>query len=186
MNIILPPIFKTNRLILKPINLDDIPSYEKHFIDYDVIQFLSKKVPWPYPKNGGKEYIEKVILPIQGKDRWMWGIALKSNPNELIGAVDLWRRGIPENRGFWLGKIYWKEGIMTEAVIPINKFAFEELGFEKLIFSNAKGNIASRRIKEKTGAKFIKIRSAEFVNPKFTEAEDWELTKESWENWKQT
>ena len=54
MNIILPPIFKKNRLILKPISLDDIPSYEKHFIDYDVIQFLSKKVPWPYPKNGVK------------------------------------------------------------------------------------------------------------------------------------
>ena len=44
---------------------------------------------------------------------------LKTNPNELIGAVDLYRDGKPENRGFWLGKPFWKQGIMTEAVTVI-------------------------------------------------------------------
>lgn len=69
---------------------------------------------------------------------------------------------------------------MTEAVIPVMDYAFDELGFERLISSNALGNIRSRRIKEKTGARFIRTEPAKFVNSAYTEREVWELTKEEW------
>jgi len=46
------PTFTTSRLILKPVTSQDIPSYKKHFVDYEVIQFLSSNVPWPYPEYG--------------------------------------------------------------------------------------------------------------------------------------
>lgn len=69
---------------------------------------------------------------------------------------------------------------MTEAVSPIMDFAFNDLGFEKLIFSNVLGNIKSRRVKEKTGATLIGIRDANFVDPKLIQAETWELKKEDW------
>ena len=98
----------------------------------------------------------------------------------MIGGVDLWRVGIPENRGFWLGKPFWGQGIMTEAVTPVMDYAFNELGFDKLIFSNALGNNKSRRVKEKTGARFIGTRAAKFVDPAYNEAETWELTKGEW------
>jgi len=119
-------------------------------------------------------------VPAQGNDRWVWGIFLKVNPIELIGVVDMWRDGRPENRGFWLGRKFWGQGIMTEAVQPIMNYAFEVLGFEKLVFSNALGNLKSRRVKEKTGARLVGIRPAEFVNPAYTKAETWELTREEW------
>ena len=166
-----PEIFSTKRLELRPITLMDIPSYEKYFIDYEVIRFLSKNVPWPYPKNGIQIFLEEFIFPNLGKDRWFWGICLKSNPNEIIGAIDLWRQGVPEHRGFWLGGKYWGNGFMTEAIQPVNQFSFEQLGFNKLIFSNAKGNYASRKVKKKTGAKFLKLMPAEFVDPIFTKTE---------------
>ena len=56
------PGFKTKRLILKPLSLDDIPSYETHFIDYEVIRHLSAVVPWPYPRNGVSEFFQNVLL----------------------------------------------------------------------------------------------------------------------------
>lgn len=174
------PTFETERLILRGVQISDEPSYKKHFVDYEVVSQLAAAVPWPYPEDGIREYIEQVILPVQGKDRWYWAMFLKSNPEEMIGGVDLWRDGKPENRGFWLGRKFWNQGLMTEAVEPIIDYAFTELGFEKLIFSNALGNIRSRRIKEKTGARLIGTRPAQFVSSDYVEAETWELTKSEW------
>lgn len=176
MNIL--PTFETKRLILKEVSFHDVPSYKKHFVDYEVIGHLSSAVPWPYPKNGVKEFLETFIIPQQGKDRWFWGIYRKEKPDEIIGGVDLWREGKPENRGFWLGRPFWGLGYMTEAVEPVMDYAFDELGFEKLVFANAVGNTRSRRIKEKTGARLIDVKPAKFVNPIYTEHEVWELTKD--------
>lgn len=174
------PTFETERLILRAVTAIDIPSYQKHFSDYEVISHLSVAVPWPYPDNGASTFLNQLIFPNQGMSQWLWGIFEKHNPVELIGAVHIWKEGRPENRGFWLGKQFWGQGYMTESVIPIMNFAFNELGFEKLVFTNAVGNIKSRRVKEKTGAKLIEVRPAKFVNPKYTEHEIWELNKSDW------
>lgn len=176
------PVFETKRLILRGVVEEDAPNWQKHFDDYEVIRNLSAFVPWPYPKDGAVSFMKSLILPHQGIDRWVWGIFLKDAPGELIGCVDLWREGKPENRGFWLGRKYWGRGIMTEAVEPIMDYAFNELGFNVLIFANALGNIGSRRIKEKTGARLVRVEPAKFVDPKFTEHEIWELRKEHWKS----
>ncbi|MBK8202512.1 MAG: GNAT family N-acetyltransferase [Bdellovibrionales bacterium] len=173
------PTFKTERLVLKEVTTADLPSYEKYFVDYEVISHLSAAVPWPYPKNGVEEFLNKFIFPDQGKTQWLWGICEKERPDTLIGVVHLWREGRPENRGFWLGKPFWEKGYMTEAVAPVMDYAFNELGFEKLVFANAVGNEKSRRIKVKTGARLVGVKAAKFVDPKYTAHEVWELTKTS-------
>ena len=178
------PNFETERLFLCGVKPKDVPAYEKHFVDFEVISHLAAVVPWPYPPGGVLAYLNEFIFPYQGKNRWLWGLFLKNQPDELIGAVDLWREGNPENRGFWLGRKYWGQGLMTEAVTPVIDYAFNELGFERLVFCNAVGNIKSRRIKEKTGAKLLSIGPGEFVNPDYTEQEMWELTKEDWKLWR--
>lgn len=176
------PTFRTRRLLLRAVQLSDAEAYSRHFVDYDVINTLSAEVPWPYPSNGVEWFLSSVVLPAQGNNRWVWGIFLLSQPDELIGCVDLWRVPKPENRGFWLGKKFWGRGVMTEAVEPITDYAFSELGFDVLYFSNAVGNVASRRVKEKSGAKLIEIRPGSFVNPAYTLQELWVLTKDEWRN----
>jgi RimJ/RimL family protein N-acetyltransferase len=178
------PEFETKRLLLKEVTINDAPSYETNFVDYEVIRHLSAAVPWPYPKNGVVDFINNYILPKQGQDHWIWGIFLKINPEELIGIVDLWRVGRPENRGFWLARKHWGKGLMTEAVFPVMDYAFSDLGFEKLVFANAVGNQASHIVKEKTGARLIDVRPAKFVDPQYTEHEIWELTKSEWKKFK--
>ena len=64
------------------------------------------------------------------------------------------------------------------------RLCFYNAGFKHLILDNAVGNIASRRIKEKTGCVLIDVKSEEFVDPVFTENELWELTIENWEKHK--
>lgn len=174
------PHFKTERLILRDVQLSDIPSYQKHFNNWNIIRNLSAGVPWPYPSDGAEFFVKNVLIPNQNKNMWSWGIFLASHPQELIGVVDLFKNDRPENRGFWLSEEHWGKGLMTEAVAPVTKFAFEELGFEKLIFSNALGNLRSRRIKEKTGATFFKIVPSQHVDVELNESELWELTKDNW------
>lgn len=174
------PPFETPRLFLRGISARDVPAYEKHFIDFEVVKYLSNQVPWPYPPKGVESFFKNHLLPDQGISRWTWGLFLKDNPDELIGIVELFRPGIPENRGFWLGRKFWKQGLMTEALKPITNFAFNILGFDTLRFSNAVSNVASRKLKEKYGATLVGTRAARFVSPKENQAEVWELTKEKW------
>ena len=174
------PEFTTQRLFLRGIRLSDADSYEKHFADYEVLQYLNSSIPWPYPRGGAKEYFTNVMFPGQGIDSWNWGIFFKEYRRECIGCISLWRESRPENRGFWLARKYWGQGLMTEAVQPILNYAFKELGFKKLVFANAVQNKASRRIKEKTGCRYVGTEPRQFLNLEFTECEIWELAKEDW------
>ena len=180
------PTFYTARLTLRELVESDAPAYERYFVDYNVVRALTALVPWPYPKGGVLEYIKTHVLPTQGNNKWVWALTLKQNPGELIGVVDLWREGRPENRGFWLGHKFWGKGYMTEAVEPVMDYAFNELGFEKLIFTNAVGNPRSGRVKEKTGATLVRTGQSKFVDPALTEHEIYELTKSEWIDFKQS
>ena len=170
----------TKRLILRPPQLTDAPDIQKQINDWEVVKFLSNQIPWPYPDTGAIDFIKKVVHPNQGKDNWFWAICIKEKPDTAIGLVELWRDGSPEHRGFWLAKKYWGRGFMPEATKAINSFAFEKLGFEKLILSNAKENVASRRVKEKTGARFLRFSKNIFVGEIERETELWEIKKEDW------
>ncbi len=178
------PTFHTSRLTLRELVEADAVAYERYFADYNVIRTMASSVPWPYPTGGVLTYLHSEILPKQGNDKWVWAITEKENPAELIGAVDLWRVGRPEHRGFWLAHKHWGKGYMTEAVEPVIDFAFDQLGFEKLVFTNAIGNFRSRRVKEKTGATRIGTAPATFVDPTLTEREFFELTKAGWQRFK--
>jgi len=171
------PDLETERLLLRDILLADPAAYQQNFADYEVIRELAAVVPWPYPENGVAMFLEKLQTE-QGNDRWVWAIYLKSAPKEPIGNIDL--RRTPENRGFWLARKHWGKGIMTEATDAVTDYAFDVLGFESLTLSNAVGNIRSRRIKEKAGAKWLRTEPATFVNPAYNERELWELTKSDW------
>jgi [ribosomal protein S5]-alanine N-acetyltransferase len=178
------PVLLTPRLILRGVTEADAPAYEGHFADWEVIGQLGAAVPWPYPPDGARDFIRHSIVPEQGKDNWLWGIFRKVRPTELIGAVHLWRQGCPEHRGFWLGRRFWGQGYMTEATEAVMDCAFGQLGFEKLTFANALGNVRSRRIKEKTGARLVRTEPRKYVNPAYSETEIWELTKAEWTTWK--
>jgi [ribosomal protein S5]-alanine N-acetyltransferase len=180
------PTLLTERLALRAVTEADVDAYERHFVDYEIIRYLSACVPWPYPEGGVADFIREEIVPAQGRDRWVWGLHLKENDGELIGVIDLWRQGSPEHRGFWLGRAFWGRGYMTEAVIRVTDCAFDELGFDHLVLSNAVGNRRSRDIKARTGARLVGVAPQTFVDPTYTHAQIWRLTKAEWQAWRRS
>ena len=180
------PQFDTERLLIRGVCLEDASSYEANFATYDVVQFLSNRVPWPYPKGSLRTFLQEVVLPEQGQERWLWVLLPKENPKEVIGAVELWREGKPEHRGFWLTKRYWGQGLMREALIPIMNYAFATLEFSSMVFSNAVQNTRSRGIKEKMGARYLGTKPAQFVDPQCSQTELWEISAQEWFRFQET
>jgi len=178
------PTLETERLILRELVESDAPAYEKHFANWEVVKTLAAGLPWPYPDGGALEYIKNFVVPHQGKDKWVWAITLKENPSEVVGALDLWRNANPSNRGFWLARQLWGQKLMSEAVVATTDFAFNHLGFEELHLSNATGNPASGRLKEKFGAVKVDVVPYSFMSSEYTHSERWILRKEAWRDYK--
>lgn len=176
------PALTTARLILRPVTLDDAPAIQKHFNNWNIIKRLTTMVPWPYPDDGAEAFLRDIALPkVEAGKAHMWGIVEKDGDDGLIGLVDYHAEYQDDggNRGFWLAEPYWGRGYMSEAVGAIQDWLFFEKGLESIIVVNAVDNIGSRRVKEKTGAKFI--RNGKLLHRSGTEdTEIWEVTKESW------
>lgn len=173
------PNLRGGPILLQPFSFDDVDAYARHFVDYEVVRHLSSKVPWPYPADGIRAFYD-FVMPQQGHSRWSWTLRLLHSPSEIIGAIEMWTPGIPEHRGFWLGRAYWGKGYMTAAVDVVTDFAFEHLDYKVIVLSNALGNVRSQSVKVRQGARFVGLRQASFVDLEYTKAEIWELTKEDW------
>lgn len=172
-----PPILKTQRLILRPIELSDAVEHRRHMKDYEIVRNFADTFPHPYPDNGSEWFINH----INGQDKIIyWAIALKTAPQTIIGAIELRPEQDTSQRAFWLSREHQKQGFITEAATAVNDYWFDVLGKETLHLENALGNAASRRIKEKTGADFLGTCEGKYVDPALTMTEQWLIRKEDW------
>ncbi len=181
------PTLETPRLWLRPVTLQDAPAIQRRFPQWEVVRYLDAVVPWPYPDDGAEQHLRRLHAKDRTGDHFDWCIWLKEGPDEAIGLIDLhsvdserdehgaWR----DNRGFWLDPAFAGRGLMTEAADRVVDFAFRELGWSRLILSNAAPNVGSRRIKEKQGARLIATETKRFLSGEFPR-EVWLLEAEDW------
>jgi ribosomal-protein-alanine N-acetyltransferase len=171
----------TPRLLLKPLQLADAPQTQRLFPQWEIVKHLNAIVPWPYPSDGAFNFYRDSALPaIERGDELHWTLRLKSSPRDHIGAISL-HKNAADNRGFWLGLPWHGQGLMTEAVVAVNDFWFDVLGFKTLRTPKAVGNLTSRRISEKTGMRLVAIEERNFVSGRLP-CEIWEITAEEWHN----
>jgi RimJ/RimL family protein N-acetyltransferase len=72
---------------------------------------------------------------------------------------------------------------MTEAVIAVTDFWFDDLRFEVLRAPKAIENTASRRISESLGMSVIETKESDYVSGRLP-TEVWEITAEEWRAWR--
>lgn len=170
---------ETPRLILRPLELADAEQTQKLFPQWEIVQYLATQVPWPYPHDGALTFYRENALPgMERGEEWHWSLRLKTDPGQLIGTISL-MEGSGNNRGFWIGLPWQRQGLMSEAVDVVTDYWFNELGFKVLRAPKALPNIASRRISEKTGMRVVSVEERVFVSGRFP-AEVWEITAEEW------
>lgn len=169
----------TNRVLLRPLELADAPQTQLLFPQWEIVRYLTKTVPWPYPPDGAEVFYREVALPAMERgEAWHWNLRLKSEPDQLIGSIGL-LTGDKVNRGFWMGLPWQGQGLMSEAVEVVTDYWFDVLKFAVLRVPKAAENVASRRISEKQGMRVIAREDHEYVSGTMP-TEIWEITAEEW------
>lgn len=177
------PRLETPRLLLRPLELADAAQVQLLFPQWEIVRYLAKHVPWPYPPDGAYKFYRDVALPAMEQGRaWHWTLRLKSNPSQVIGSIALIRNE-SENRGFWLGLPWHGQGLMTEACEAVTDYWFDVLEFPVLRVPKAIANTTSRRISEKHGMRVIAIEERDYVSGRLP-SELWEITAEEWHAYK--
>jgi [ribosomal protein S5]-alanine N-acetyltransferase len=172
-------ILETSRLELRPLSIADAQQTQRLFPHWDVVKYLANQVPWPYPDDGALTYYRDDALPAMARgDEWHWSLRLKSGPEQHIGCICL-MKAASNNRGFWLGLPWQRQGFMTEAVDAVTDYWFDTLGFPVMRVQKAVDNVGSRRISEKNGMRLVEFVERQYVIGR-VQVELWEITADEW------
>ena len=147
-------MLKTERLILRRWEDGDAESLFEYAADPDVGPIAG----WP-PHQSIEESRDVIKNVFNGKEAY--AICLKTD-DRAIGAIELKLNGHTDltdrddecELGYWLGKPFWGQGIMPEAVKEILRHAFEKIGMTKVWAGYYEGNIKSKRVQEKSGFRY--------------------------------
>ena len=136
---------RTERLVLRPVELADAAQIQEVFPRWEIVRFLMNVVPWPYPPDGAESLCGRLrCRRWSGARRGTGRSGRRPKRQTIIGSISL-SSGEADNRGFWLSPEWQGQGLMSEACVWINDFWFETLGFEVLRVSKAVGNTTSRQ-----------------------------------------
>ncbi|MCZ9637390.1 GNAT family N-acetyltransferase [Pseudomonas putida] len=173
------PTLYTKRLVLTPLQLEDAPEIQELFPQWEVVRYLDRRVPWPYPDDGALVYVRDIALPAMAAGReWHWMIRTIDNPQRSIGSISLYEQA-GNNRGCWLAPQWWGKGYMREACEVINTYWFQTLARPLMQVPKAVDNDASRKVSEREGMRRVGVRDGHFVCGPM-QLEIWELTRSEW------
>lgn len=145
------PDLTTPRLLLRGFQLEDAPRVALLAGDFEVARMLSS-IPHPYEEELAVEWIQGHPNQLKCQTAIHYAILIREN-NLLIGAIGLqfdWPNQSAE-LGYWIGKPYWNQGYATEAARAVLKYAFRELGLNRVEARHMTKNPASGRVMQKIG-----------------------------------
>ena len=137
---------KTERLLLRPFEEADAVDLYKYAKDPEV----GPAAGWP-PHGSIEESRNIIRLVLSGPESYA---ICKKEDGRVIGAIALSLNGdsrLAEELGYWIGKPFWGQGLMTEASEALLRRAFTELGMRRVWCAYFEGNEKSKRVQEKLG-----------------------------------
>jgi ribosomal-protein-alanine N-acetyltransferase len=144
------PVFVTQRLVLREITEADIGDFFVIFSDYEVLKFYGMR-PYKSPEDASG-FMARLINKFKTKSGIRWAVTIKGQ-NEMIGTIGYknWdTRSCKGEISYELKPKFWNKGYITEALKQVVDFGFEN-GLNRIEAWDMNGNIASRRVLEKSG-----------------------------------
>jgi tyrosyl-tRNA synthetase len=154
-------IIETERLWVKPLELEDIDLIVKYLPEWDIVKYLTRPISAKVEpaKRGGpvfelmkppvaaaatkvadtiaREVFKKVIAQPEPKDEWLFKIQPKSEPEKIIGVAHLRRDFEHGNQNVWLDPAHRDQGYAKEVTTALNTHAFTNLNFGAMVFKDA-------------------------------------------------
>ena len=140
---------------LRELSIDDARDIS-HLMTYKISKSLWQ-VPFPYTVENALNFINSSHRDFELLEALNFAIQYKNNledVNSLVGIISL--KNIDSgnkkaNIGYWIGELYWGNGIASEAVALVINYAFSVLGLEEISAYVYSENKASIRVLEKNG-----------------------------------
>lgn len=144
-------MMETERLILRPWEEGDAEDLYEYAKDPDV----GYPAGWKAHQSP-EESLWIIRNVLNGPE--CYAVCLKET-GKPVGSIELMLKGTTDltvrddecELGYWLGKPFWGQGIMPEAVREILRHGFEDLSMQKIWAGYYDGNLKSKRVQEKCG-----------------------------------
>lgn len=169
-------------MVLRQITMADAENLFAFFSDPEVMQFYDCE---PLSNiDEASSLIQRFSDWFERQNGFRWGVALKAEPNTIIGTCGLFAWHKPfriATLGYELSRQYWRRGIMSEAVRELLGYGFRDLALNRIRAAVVTDNVASARLLERLS--FQKegiLRQAQFVNGKFDDLIAYALLREEW------
>lgn len=146
---------ETERLILRKFTENDAEAVFRNWAsDDEVTKFLT----WPTHRSieNSAGYINFCLESYKEEASYQWGIELKET-GELFGNISVVKIDEDLNAvelGYVIGRCYWGNGYMPEAVKAVIAFLFEEVGADRIAARHDTNNPNSGKVMQKAGMKY--------------------------------
>ncbi|MBP1576411.1 MAG: GNAT family N-acetyltransferase [Oscillospiraceae bacterium] len=173
---------ETERLMLRPWQKEDADDLFRYASD----PMVGPSAGWLPHQN--REESRRIIETVLSAEE-TYALVFKQT-GEVIGSVGIMlpgRGNLPMEKGeaelgYWIGKPFWGQGLVPEAVQVLLSRCFSGLGCQKVYIVYFSGNHKSKRVSEKCGFLFERTqeREQDAVGCKRVECVT-SLSKENWE-----
>ena len=141
-------MLQTKRLILRPWREEDAQNLYEYAKDEEV----GPPAGWQ-PHTSVENSCEIIRTVLSAPETY--AVCLKEDGCP-IGSIGFHRKDLAEaddeyELGYWIGKPFWGQGLIPEASREMLRYAFEELGMNRIWCGYYDGNVKSRRVQEKLG-----------------------------------
>jgi [ribosomal protein S5]-alanine N-acetyltransferase len=148
------PILETERLILKPLVLDDAAVLAR-LAGRREIADTTISIPHPYFEQQARQWIAANLDSGAKSKTIVFGMHRKGE-GSLVGTIGLREIDVEHSQaelGFWVAVDCWRQGYATEAARAVVNFGFERLGLNRIYAHHMVRNPASGRVLAKIGMK---------------------------------
>lgn len=145
------PILETPRLLLRPLGAGDLPDLLEVNGDPEVTKYLPYE-SWQTLADGETWLARAQAMLEAGTGQVL--VLVRRSDAKVIGTLQLFRYDEGSRRaelGYVLGRAYWGQGLMREAIVAACTCAFDELGLRRIEAEVNPLNVASCALLERVG-----------------------------------
>ena len=172
-------ILNGKRIVLRTPTINDVHSIYTYAREPEISRYTT--LPQPYLLSHAKKFIKDTALVHRKQQAYHFAIIWKES-GKLIGMIGLEHYDKTAKKaelGYWLGKPYWGQKIMQEAMRLVLQFGFKTLRLQRIYARTMHPNIASTHLLLKHGFKHEGIlRRHIFRNNEWLDQNDFGLLKE--------
>jgi RimJ/RimL family protein N-acetyltransferase len=130
---------ETQRLWLRWPTAADAPAIEALAGEADVACWTAH-IPHPYPAGGGHQFVTQARVGNHSGGGLTLALATRARPQSLIGVISLAPHDRGMELGYWLGKPFWGQGLMSEAARELTSFIWLTTDVERIFARVMIGN----------------------------------------------